>query len=91
MLATAALRPGSDPAALKQAARKFEAMTINELLSPMFDTVDTANGPFGGGAAEAAFRPMLTEAIAQDFEKAGGFGLADGIYRALLGAQETRR
>lgn len=66
-------------------------MAINELLAPMFATVDSAHGLFGGGAGEAAFRPMLVNAIAQKIEAAGGLGLADSIYHALLGAQETRR
>jgi Rod binding domain-containing protein len=83
--------PPADPAALRQAAQKFEAMTINQMLAPMFDTVDTAHGMFGGGAGEAAFRPMLIDALAKKMEAAGGLGLGDAIYRALLGSQEAKR
>ena len=80
--------PGSDPAALRQAAQKFEAMAIGEMLAPMFETIDTSKGPFGGGAGEAAFRPMLVQEIGKQIAAHGGFGLADQIYHALLTAQE---
>ncbi|MGH7040518.1 MAG: rod-binding protein [Acetobacteraceae bacterium] len=87
---TAAATPAHE-AVLRRAARRFEAMAINELLAPMFATVDPAHGLFGGGAGEAAFRPMLVNAIAQKIEAAGGLGLANSIYHALLGAQEARQ
>ncbi|HET6182056.1 MAG TPA: rod-binding protein [Acetobacteraceae bacterium] len=85
------LAASGPPDKLRVAAQQFEAMTIGELLKPVFATVDSADGPFGGGAGEAAFRPMLVDAIAQKIEAAGGIGLADGIYRSLLTAQERQR
>jgi len=87
---TSVARPSgnSDPAALRKAAQKFEAMAIGEMLAPMFETIDTSKGPFGGGAGEAAFRPMLVQEIGKQIAAHGGFGLADQIYHALLTAQE---
>ena len=74
---------------LRKAATEFEAVAIGELLAPMFDTVDTAHGAFGGGDGEAAWRPMLVQAIGRQMAENGGLGLADSIYRALMRAQES--
>ncbi len=55
----------------------------------MFDTVDTAHGLFGGGEAEAAWRPMMVQAIGRQMAAHGGLGLANSIYGALMRAQEN--
>jgi len=73
-----------------QAAKNFEAMAIGQMLAPMFDTVDLAHSRFGGGEAEAAWRPMLVDAIGRQIEAHGGFGLAQPVYAAMLRAQEGR-
>jgi peptidoglycan hydrolase FlgJ len=64
-------------------------MAIGEMLKPMFDTVDSSGGMFGGGAGEAAWRPMLVETISKQRAQHGGLGLADAIYQALMRRQET--
>jgi Rod binding domain-containing protein len=71
-----------------QAAQSFEAMAIGQLLAPMFNTVDTSHSLFGGGEAEAAWRPMLTDAIGKQMQAHGGLGLAQPVYDAMLRAQE---
>jgi len=71
-----------------QAAKKFEAMAIGQLLAPMFDTTDVAHSLFGGGDAEAAWQPMMIDAIGKQIEAHGGFGLAQPVYAAMLRAQE---
>lgn len=83
---------GVDPGLARLAAstRAFEALAIGQLLGPMFDTVDTAHGAFGGGSAEAAWKPMLVDAIAQQAAARGGFGFAGPVLRVLLQAQETQ-
>jgi peptidoglycan hydrolase FlgJ len=75
-------------AKLWKAAKDFEAMAIGELLAPMFDTVDSAHGLFGGGDAEAAWRPMLVREIGKQIEAQGGLGLAGQVFQALLRKQE---
>jgi peptidoglycan hydrolase FlgJ len=77
------------PPALVKAARDFEATTLNELLQPMFDTVDSAHGAFGGGDGEAAWRPMLVEAMAKQIAANGGLGLAAPVLRQMMQMQET--
>lgn len=80
----------TDPAKLREAARAFEAMAIGALLTPMFETVDPSRGPFGGGAGEAAWRPMMIEQMAKKLSEAGGLGLARPIHDAMLRLQEAR-
>jgi flagellar protein FlgJ len=80
----------ADPAKLRKAAQDFEAMAIGQLLQPMFDTLDTGGGLFGGGAGERAWRPMLVQEMAKKIAAGGGFGLAEPIYRSMLQAQEAR-
>jgi len=74
---------------LWQKACDFEAMTLGELLKPMFATVDTAHGPFGGGEGEAAWQPMMIDAIAKRLAARGGIGLAGHVYAELLHRQEA--
>jgi Rod binding domain-containing protein len=76
-------------AAIAKAARDFEAMAIGQLLQPMFDTVDTAHGAFGGGEGEEAWKPMLVQEIAKQIEANGGLGLARPVYEAMLHMQEA--
>jgi Rod binding domain-containing protein len=76
---------------LRQAAEDFAAVALGELLSPMFDTVDTANGLFGGTAGEAAFKPMLVAEMGKQIARSGGLGLVEPIYQQMLRMQEGRR
>ncbi|MGH7041411.1 MAG: rod-binding protein [Acetobacteraceae bacterium] len=82
--------PPAQAAKLWQAAKTFEGMTLGALLAPIFKTVHSANGPFGGGNAEATWRPMLVSAIGKEIAAGGGLGLAVPVFRAMLAAQEAR-
>jgi Rod binding domain-containing protein len=75
-------RAPASPAAMRRVARDFEAQALGALLQPMFQGLE-AKGPFGGGAAEAQWRPMLVDAIARDMARAGGIGLSDAVLREL--------
>ncbi|MEO3474491.1 rod-binding protein [Roseomonas sp. CAU 1739] len=81
---------GND-AAQRQAARDFEAQAMAMLLQPIFATVDTSRSRFGGGAAEAQWRPMLVDAYAAAAVRSGhGIGLADAVLRELQRLGSTR-
>jgi Rod binding domain-containing protein len=94
---TTALQPASSTlvpaqtAKIWQAARDFEAMAIGQLLQPMFETIDVKHSPFGGGAAEETWRPMLVDAIGKQMAAHGGIGLAVPVFNAMLRAQEQRK
>jgi flagellar protein FlgJ len=72
-----------------QAAQKFEQMAVGQLLTPMFSTIDLSKDPFGGGDGEAAWQPMMIDALAKQIEARGGLGLAQPIYAEMLRLQES--
>lgn len=81
-------RPGV--AKLWKAAKDFEAMALGQFLAPMFDTVDTSKGPFGGGSGEAMWKPMLVQQMAQKIAAQGGMGLAVPVFNQMLRMQERK-
>jgi Rod binding domain-containing protein len=80
------------PARLREAAEALEAQFLAQLLAPAFSAADSSRSPFGGGAAERQWQPMLTEAFAQQAVRSGrALGLAEIVLRqAQLRLQETR-
>lgn len=75
-------------AGVTAAAQTFEGSALGQLFAPMFDTVDTSGGPFGGGVGESTWRPLLTDAIGQQVAASGGLGLAAPVMQQLLHVQE---
>ncbi|MBX6742014.1 MAG: rod-binding protein [Acetobacteraceae bacterium] len=73
------------PARLRRAAQDFEAQALSQLLQPAFATVDMSRSAFGGGAAEAQWRPMLLDAMAGAAARSGhGIGIAEMVLREML-------
>jgi len=83
--------PRETQAKLHKAAEDFTALALNEMLKPIFDTSDTSEGQFGGGAGERAFRPMMVNEIAKQMARNGGLGIAKPVYQQMLRLQEGRR
>ncbi len=81
--------PVANTAQLAKSAHSFESMAISQLLQPMFDTVKTAGGLFGGGPGEEAWKPMLVQEFAKQIAGHGGLGLAKPVYDAMLRMQEV--
>ncbi len=79
------------PAAARawKTAQDFEALVLGQLVAPMFDTVQTSKGLFGGGAAEDAWRPMLSQELGRHMARGGGLGLAVPVFHQMLQAQEA--
>jgi Rod binding domain-containing protein len=73
------------------AAQDFEAMALNQFLSPMFDGVDLASGPTGGGEGESAWKPMMIDAVAKQIAHAGGMGIAQPVFRQMIQMQEVKQ
>lgn len=69
----------ADP--LRVAARAFEAAFLAEMFAAA--GLGQARGAFGGGVGEDQLAGMLARAQADAASRAGGFGLAESIYRAL--------
>lgn len=81
-------RSEAAPDELRRAAEEFEAVFLSEMLSPMFEGLQT-DGLGGGGMGEEIFRPMLVERYAEAISRAGGVGIADSIVRELMRMQEA--
>lgn len=87
--APASFLPPAQVARIAKAADEFEAMVLGQMLQPMFDTVDLSRNPLGGGAGEAAWKPMLVNEIAKHMAKHGGLGLAKPVLTQMLRVQEA--
>lgn len=80
----------ASPAQAKAVGKQFESMFLSQMLQHMFEGIKAENGPFGGGHAEAMFRPMLLDEYAKMISnRPGGIGLADQVTRSLLQNQEV--
>ena len=82
--------PPTDETKVRQAAQAFVVTTIGALLAPMFETVDSAKGMFGGGAGEETWKPMLIAEFGKHIAAQGGFGLTEQVTSAMLRMQETQ-
>lgn len=94
-MAATAPRPVATKAANPEQARatgkQFEAMFVTQMLNHMFTGLDAEDSYFGGGHAEAMFRPMLMEEYGKLIANRGnGIGLADQVTRTLLAQQEAQ-
>ena len=76
---------------MRQAAQQFEGQVLGLLLQPIFASASNPRGGFGGGAAEAQWRPMMTEAYANRMAQAGGFGLRDMVLAHMIRIQEAKQ
>ena len=72
----------------RSAAVDFEAQFLNSMFSQMLAGIK-GDGPFGGSQAVGVWRSFLSEQYAKSFAKAGGIGIADHVYQALLAQQEA--
>ena len=77
---------GPAPEAMRRVAQDFEAQALGALLQPIFATLPT-DGAFGGGAAEAQWRPMLVDAFGKSMARSGGVGIAEAVLRDMLRVQ----
>lgn len=87
---TATAAAARDAGSIQRAAQEFEAMAVGQMLAPMFQTVDTAKGAFGGGSGEEAWKPMMVAELGKQVAKGGGIGLARPVMEQMLRLQEAR-
>ena len=73
----------------RETATEFESSFLSVMLGQMMTDID-GEGPFGSGGAGGVWRSFLGDEYAKSFAKAGGIGLADHVYRALLAQQEAK-
>ena len=85
----ASTKPVIDAKAKARAnAVDFEAVFLSTMFGQMFTGID-GEGPFGGGGSAGVWRSFLSDEYGKSFAKAGGIGIADHVYRALINQQEA--
>jgi Rod binding domain-containing protein len=75
---------------VKQSATKFEAMFMQEMLSHMYEGMDT-NGPFGGGHGEEVFRSMMIQEYGNKIANSGQTKIAPMLEKEMLRMQEDQK
>lgn len=78
--------PGTPQAKARKSAEEFEAVFLQSMIQEMFTDVGK-DGPLGEGAAGGAWRSLLVQEYAGTIARSGGIGVADSVYRAILGRQ----
>lgn len=71
-----------------EAAQDFESMFVAQVLDQMNQSPST-DGYFSGGPGEQIYRGLLNEQYSKAITARGGVGIAEPIYRVLIGAQEV--
>lgn len=75
---------------IDKAAKDFEAVFATEMLKPMFDDVNKAEGPFSGGRGEKVFSGMLLNEYGKQIAARDGLGIQDAVKAQLLRMQEAK-
>ncbi len=75
---------------LTRKAEEFEAVFLSQMLTPMFEGLETPEMFGGGSYAEDVYKSMMVDEYGKLLAKTGGIGLADHIRRELLTLQEVR-
>lgn len=73
----------------RDAALRLEAAFLSEMLKAA--GLGAPGGDFSGGAGEDQFASFQREAIALDMARAGGLGLAEHFFRAMMEAGDDVR
>jgi Rod binding domain-containing protein len=87
-MAAAAVPAVPGAAKARKTAEDFEAVFLNSMFQQMFSSIG-GEGPFGGGTGVGVWRSFLTEQYSTSFAKAGGVGIGNEVYRALMAQQEA--
>jgi Rod binding domain-containing protein len=74
---------------LKATAQDFEAVFLGTMFSQMTSGLK-GEGPFGNSVGTGVWRSMLTDEYAKSFASAGGIGLSNDVFRAMIMQQAAR-
>ena len=77
---------GLDKEALKKACEQFEGLFLHQIMKGMRKTV-VEGKLLHGGNAEKIFTDLKDQAVSDNLAQAGGLGMAEMLYRQLLGPE----
>lgn len=83
-----ALTKTSVQARARAQANDFEASFMSSMYQQMFSGLQ-GDGPFGGTAGVGVWRSFLADEFAKQTVKNGSIGIADQVYKSLIGHQEA--
>tara|TARA_B100001750_G_scaffold234115_1_gene235075 strand:- start:807 stop:1139 length:333 start_codon:yes stop_codon:yes gene_type:complete len=75
-----------DDSKAANAAKEFEAVFISQMLTPMFEGIET-DGMFGGGSAENIYKSMMLEEYGKLIAANGGIGIGSAVKAEMLQMQ----
>jgi peptidoglycan hydrolase FlgJ len=70
-------------------AQDFESMFISSMMQHMFTGIGK-DGPLGSAPSIGPWRSLLTEQYAKGIVKAGGLGIANQVYKAMIARQAAK-
>lgn len=76
----------SDELKAEAAAKQFEAVFLTQMLTPMFEGLETG-GMFGGGHAEQIYRSMLIDEYGKMLAGSGAINVADAVKAQIIELQ----
>lgn len=74
---------------LDETAKQFEAMFVSEMMSHMFEGLET-DPMFGGGHGEEMFRSMLVQEYGKLAAQGPGLGISGQIKAMMIEMQQTK-
>lgn len=81
--------PKATEAQIAAKAEEFEAVFLSQMLSHMFEGIETSE-TFGGGHGEDAYKSMMTEEYGKILARTGGIGVADHVKAEMIRLQEMQ-
>lgn len=84
------LHKAKDKNSVHEAAKNFEALFMNEMVSYMFEGVGEAN-EFNGGKGEEVFRSLMVEQYSKKIADSGQTKIAASLEKTMLQMQEQQR
>jgi peptidoglycan hydrolase FlgJ len=77
-----------DDKAINKAASEFEGQFVSQMLTQMWQGIET-DGYFGGGNGEEMFRGLMINEYGKKIAQSGQLGIADNVRSAMLKMQEV--
>jgi peptidoglycan hydrolase FlgJ len=77
-----------DDKSVAKAATEFEAQFVSQMLTQMWQGIET-DGYFGGGNGEEMFRGLMINEYGKQIAQSGKLGIADNVRNAMLKMQEV--
>ena len=78
----------ADDKSIDKAAAEFEGQFISQMLTQMWQGIET-DGYFGGGNGEEMFRGLMINEYGKKIAQSGQLGIADNVRHAMLKMQEV--